>query len=224
MDDRMILAFVGWLITVRGVGASSIKQYMSGLRTVHLKQGFLPGNLRPDILNSIIRGREQQESKKRIPRLAVTLPILKLLKRLLSLSNRSQEEKRMIWSVCCMAFHGSFRIHELLSKAKTTFDASTTLLGGDVRLVNTSIDGQKEDILVIHLKSPKEEQLSGGINVELFATGGFSCPVSAWRTWRSTTKAGLPPTKPVFRFTDGKCLTGAYFNQILVFTWAIHRL
>ena len=40
MDDRMVLAFVGWLITVRGVGASTIKQYLSGLRTVHLKRGF----------------------------------------------------------------------------------------------------------------------------------------------------------------------------------------
>ena len=215
MDDRMILAFVGWLITVRGVGASSIKQYMSGLRTVHLKQGFLPGNLRPEILNSIIRGREQQDSKKRIPRLAVTLPILKLTKKLISMSNRSKEEKRMIWTVCCMAFHGSFRIHELLSKANTTFDTTTTLLGRDIRLVNTTIEGQKEEVLVIHLKSPKEEHLTGGINVELFATGGFSCPVSAWRKWRSSTKASLPPTKPVFRFTDGKCMSGANFNQIL---------
>ena len=40
MNDEMILAFVGWLITVRKVGASTIKQYLSGLRTVHLKRVF----------------------------------------------------------------------------------------------------------------------------------------------------------------------------------------
>ena len=78
MDDRMIIAFVGWLITVRKVGAASIKQYMSGLRTVHLKNGYLPGNLRPDILNAIIKGKEQEDAKKRVPRLAMTLPIMRL--------------------------------------------------------------------------------------------------------------------------------------------------
>ena len=108
MDDRMVLAFVGWLITVRGVGASTIKQYLSGLRTVHLKRGFFPGNLRPDIIKSIIKGREQQELKTKIPRLTMTLPILKLLKALLKKSNMSLERKRLAWVICCMAFHGSF--------------------------------------------------------------------------------------------------------------------
>ena len=121
----------------------------------------------------------------------------------------------MSWTVCCLAFHGSFRIHELLSKANMSFDATTTLLGRDVRLVNTSIEGQKEEVLVIHLKSPKEEHLNGGINVELFATGGFSCPITTWKNWRGLTKTSLPPTKPVFRLPNGKGLTGAYFNQTL---------
>ena len=84
MDDRMTIAFVGWLITVRKVGSASIKQYMSGLRTVHLKNGYLPGNLRPDILNAIIKGKEQDYAKKRLPRLAMTLPIVRLLKKLLT--------------------------------------------------------------------------------------------------------------------------------------------
>ena len=84
MNDEMILAFVGWLITVRKVGASTIKQYLSGL-------------------------------------------------------------------------------------------------------------------LVIYLKSPKEEVISTWVNVELFATGTFSCPVSAWKKWRQVDKYRLSPTKPIFR-------------------------
>ena len=116
MTNRMVLCFVGWLIEVRKVSASSIKQYLAGLRTVHLKNGHFPGNLRPDIVNSIIRGREQEEAKKDAPRLAMTIPIMKLLKKLLTMSPLSLERKRLIWVVCCLAFHGSFRIHELLSR------------------------------------------------------------------------------------------------------------
>ena len=63
MDDRMILAFVGWLLTVRKVGAASVRQYLSGLRTIHLKNGYLPGNLRPELVKSIIKGQEQQQSR-----------------------------------------------------------------------------------------------------------------------------------------------------------------
>ena len=215
MDDRMVLAFVGWLITVRGVGASTIKQYLSGLRTVHLKRGFFPGNLRPDIIKSIIKGREQQELKTKIPRLAMTLPILKLLKALLKKSNMSLERKRLAWVICCMAFHGSFRIHELLSKKQNTYDPNSTLLGVDVRLVKLKIDGADEEMLVVHLKSPKEQVLSTGVKVELFATNTFSCPVSAWKKWRKVDRFGLSPTKPVFRTQDGMCFTGAQFNRDL---------
>ena len=70
-------------------------------------------------------------------------------------------------------------------------------------------------MLVIHLKSPKEEVISTGVNVELFATGTFSCPVSAWKKWRQVDKYRLSPTKPVFRTPEGKCFTGAQFNEDL---------
>ena len=86
MNDRMVLAFIGWLITVRKVSAAMIKQYLSGLRTIHLKNGFLPGNLRPNIVNSILKGQEQEDSKSKVPRLAMTIPVMRLLKKLISMS------------------------------------------------------------------------------------------------------------------------------------------
>ena len=57
MDDRMILLYVGWLITSRGVKVTSISQYLSGLRVVHLKHGVFPPNLRPEIVKAIIKGK-----------------------------------------------------------------------------------------------------------------------------------------------------------------------
>ena len=74
----MILAFVGWLITVRKVSASTISQYLSGLRITHLKNGVLPPCLRPDVVQSILKGLEHEATKNSIPRLPVTIPIMRL--------------------------------------------------------------------------------------------------------------------------------------------------
>ena len=103
----------------------------------------------------------------------------------------------------------------MLSRNKTTFDPNTTLLGSDVRLVQTRIEGKEEEVLIVHLKSPKEEVISAGVNVELFGTGTISCPVAAWKKWRQVDKYRLSPTKPVFRTHDGTCFTGAQFNDSL---------
>ena len=72
-----------------------------------------------------------------------------------------------------------------------------------------------ETILVIHLKNPKEEKLSNGVNIELFANDTFTCPIAAWVKWLKCSNLRLAPTKPVFRQNDGKCLTGNLFNKEL---------
>ena len=175
----MVLAFIGWLITVRKVRSGTISQYLSGLRVVHLKKGFWPSNLRPDLVKAIMKGHENEELKKRAPRLHMTIPVLKLLKKLLSMSKMSLSQKRLIWAVCCIAFHGSFRIHELLSRHGLSFDPTTTLLRKDTRFLTVKIDGVDEQVLVIHLKNPKEDKLKLGVNVEPFSIGTVPCPVEA---------------------------------------------
>ena len=106
MSNRMVLAFVGWLIDVRKLSSSSISQYVSGLRTVHLRSGVLPGNLRPEIVGSIIKGRahEEQQMPDKPPRLAMTLTVMDMLKFLIIASDIALEEKRLLWVVSCMAF------------------------------------------------------------------------------------------------------------------------
>ena len=135
----MIIAFVGWLMTVRKISSKSISQYLSGLRVVHLKNGVLPGNLRPDIVQAILKGHGHNDISQKPPRLAMTIPVMKLLKKLLTVSDMPIEKKRLLWTISCVAFHGSFRIHELLSKEEMVFDHTTTLLGADVRRSMSSI-------------------------------------------------------------------------------------
>ena len=159
IDPRMIIAFVGWLMTVRRISSTSISQYLSGLRIVHLKNGVLPVNLRPDIVQAILKGHSHNPINQKAPRLAMTIPVMKLLKKLLTISNMPIDKKRLFWTVCCMALHGSFRIHELLSKNELTYDYSTTLLGADVKKLELQIEGHTEEVIRVHLKNPKEDKI-----------------------------------------------------------------
>ena len=149
MDDRMVLSYVGWLIVHRKVSSASITQYISGLRVAHLKHGVMPGNLRPAIVAAILRGKENGEnmSAHKVPRLAMTIPVMKLLKALLAASKLALSRKRLVWAISCMAFHGSFRIHELLSREAHTYDPKTTLLGCDIRKTRTNYCSLKMQIL-----------------------------------------------------------------------------
>ena len=186
---RMVLAFVGWLISKRKVSAGTISQYLSGLRVIHLKKGVWPGSLRPEIVKSILKGHEQEVLKRRIPRLAMTMPIMNLLKKLLTKSKMELSKKRLVWAICCLALHGSFRIHELLAREELQFDPTSALLGKDVRKLK--------------------------VKIELISTGTLTCPVAAWEKWQSASKLRIEPLKPVFRLDNGKCMTGASFNKIL---------
>ena len=140
MDDRMILTYVGWLMVHRKVSAASINQYISGLRVAHLKHGVMPVNLRPAIVAAILRGKENEENAagNKIPRLAMTMSVMKLLKALLAASELALSRKRLVWAISCLAFHGSFRIHELLSREAHTYDPKSTLLGCNVRKTGTN--------------------------------------------------------------------------------------
>ena len=165
-------------------------------------------------MKAIIQGKHNQEKGiKRAPRMAMTTPVLKLVKLLLKKKRMNQEDRRPIWAVSCMAFHGSFRIHEMLSRNGKEFDPTTTLLGCDVGLHTVSIEGKTEDILRVHLKHPKEDYLGKGVTVELFGTGTFSCPLNAYKKWRNVAKGSITKSLPVFCLANGECYTGDKFNK-----------
>ena len=86
---------------------------------MHLKNGVAwESETRYFSFSFIPWGKSNKESmsKKKAPRLAMSLPVLKLLKVLLVKTRMLQDRRRLIWAVGCMAFHGSFCFHELLSR------------------------------------------------------------------------------------------------------------
>ena len=217
---RETLVYIGWLKNSRNVTAGTINKYLSGIRLMHLKEGYNVPALRPDIVQSVLTGLEQQENvekrlKGKVERLAVTKSVLKLIKHQLIKKKWTLEKKRLVWTVCLLAFHGSFRIHELLSKVLHEYDPSLTLLGKDLTIENCSIDNHCVKVLKVWLKSPKEQKQGQGLMVEVFETKSEFCPVAAYEKWRGVSKIAYSKTKPAFRSENGVLYTGKLFNEDL---------
>ena len=111
-----------------------------------------------------------------------------------------------------MAFHASFRIHELLPKVQHEYDPVVTLLGRDINVENCSIDNNDHKLLKVWLKSPKEQKKGQGLMVEVFGTKSELCPVAAYEKWRAISKIAYSKTKPAFRIETGELYTGKMFN------------
>ena len=190
MNTASVLTFIGWLIK-RKLKASTINSYISGLRQVHLAKIYDEPSLRPAIVSSVIEGRSHIDKVKerlggRCIRLPVTLNIMKLIKATLNRSNDSYGVIRLIWAICTKAFSGGFRIHELLSRLENSYDPAFTLLTSDVKVARVKIGNKPVEVLQVRVKSPKEDRIGKDIIVDVYESGGFACPVRAFKKWKET--------------------------------------
>ena len=216
-DLTKTLNYVGFLLYTREVSAKTVNQYLSGVRYLHLCRRHDPSCLRPPIVSMILKGREHWENVKdtlesKPQRVAVTLRILRYLKRVIRETSFEVEKKLRLWAICCLLWNGSLRVHELLSKHKNMFDPLTTLCKGDIELVKAQVGTEEKTFIRLHLKSPKERRIGTGVKLEIFGNQTFCCPVSAWQRWEAKVK--LQSDMPVF-MEGNACFTGAEFNRTL---------
>ena len=212
------LNYVGFLLEIRKCSAKTVGCYLSGIRMWHLCNGFDQACLRPDIVNLVLKGREHfEEAKKTLEgkpkRVAMTIPMMKLLLRKIRESEMNNEMKTRVWLISCLMWNGSLRVSEVLSRTENEFDPLTTLCVGDINLSTVNNGGEQIEVLQYHLKSPKERRIGNGVKLEIFGNGSFCCPVRAWKSW--TKKVTLTEGQPVFKQTSSKCFTGKEFNRVL---------
>ena len=222
---RTTLAYIGYLLNSkesggRGIQGKSVEKYISALRLIHMKKGFFSPHLRPEIVGQIIRGAcNRDQIKKRMQgktgRLAMTPELMLKLKNRLAQSKMRLSKKRIIWAVSTISWAGALRIHEILSKHGDKFDPMTTLLASDITSTEAMVGDRKVKALKMVLKHPKEERLSAGVIIDLFATGDFMCPVKAHTDWLRDKVVNLSTLKPMYRLADGQAYTGAAFNKDL---------
>lgn len=218
LSNESTLVFIDWLIRIRGVKSGTVNSYLAGIRQLHILKGMEAPSLRSAQVGLVLKGQANIEAteKRSNPhrgRLPVTLALLKIIKDRIRQEKWHISKKLLIWTVCTTAFHGGFRIHELLARQEAVFDPDFTLLGGDARTQACTVEGLNTECIELRIKSPKESKTGSVVIVDVFATGGQTCPVKAFKKWKKHTDGDVD--KPLFRGADGKPLTGAKLNRIL---------
>ena len=216
LDEKKILTFIGYLLK-KGLAASTIESYLSGLRQAQIAAGMGDMNLRTPLIKQIIRGRKNQsltEGSNTKTRLPITPAILKVMKDYIKKSELRTERKLLIWCIACTGFNGGFRIHEILPQNKKTFDPFKTLLQEDASLEHVNVNGKKVGTLQIRLKTEKTNRSKKHTIVDLYQSGNSICPIRAFTKWyaaRSKTGENLP----LFLDEEGQAFTGRRFNLFL---------
>ena len=217
------LAYIAYLLCPkakggRGLKGVSVEKYISALRMVHMQRGFFEPWIRPEIVKLCIRGAKHRDQiVKRLAgkagKHAMTPQLMWKLKQQLNRAALTLQRKRIIWATATICFAGSLRIHELLARETRRFDPSSTMLASHIKLKRVELEGRRAEILQVFLAHPKEEKLSAGIKVDLFSSGDFMCPITAFVNWRRDKGVQLDAQMPLFRMECGRNYTGKLFNQ-----------
>ena len=201
--------FVTWCMFKRNLMSSTTQSYVNSLASIQQLMGFDSSVFSSLVTKAMLRGTENLETSKlqfKHTRKVFTLPLLKLLGHEIARSKWSEDSKRIFWACACTSFFGSFRIGELLAHCKNSYDPSSTLLWGDLKLRN--------DSCMIHIKNPKNKKKEGEF-VDLFEFPDTSvCPVKCLKYLKQYCSS-ITPSKPIFMFENGNLLTPAVFNETL---------
>ena len=124
-------------------------------------------------------------------------------------------ERTRFWAIATLAWHGSFRIHELLSRTASEYDQTETLLWKDLKTGKVNIDGKELRVITVHVDSPKLDRIGAGDKIQILETGTIMCPIKALYKYRTATNITEKDDLPVFRITATKCYTGRDMNKKL---------
>ena len=106
----------------------------------------------------------------------------------------------MLWAAACMCFFGFLRCREIVVPSDSTFNATTHVTVGDVRVDNTS----NPQYIQVNIKTSKTDPFRRGVLVYLGSTNGDVCPVAAVLAY--IVLRGSAPGL-FFRFAVGRPLT-----------------
>jgi hypothetical protein len=215
LQEEDILQFIGWLAKDRKVKAGTINSYLAGIRQIHIMKGMEPPVIRTNLVKFLLQGKKnldniEARAGNKIKRLPMTITVMKLLKEEIRRWEVGIEQKLLTWAIATVAFHGAFRIHELLNKQEGEFDPDFALLGKDVR-VKTEEAGTRR--IEVRLKCPKENRSGKEVVVDIFESGGTLCPVKAFTRWQE--KRQPEDGLPIFRDERGVPVTGKKMNSWL---------
>lgn len=179
------------------VSYQTIKVYLAGIRLLHLEHGLLDPTRDAPLLTYLCTGIRRSSKKKTRSRLPITIPLLHTIKRQLSTSALTAQDKLLYWAAFTLAFYGFLRASEYSYPTKRKYRHSSHLLLRDLAVKKHSIS--------IHLKRSKTDRFGKSATVLIGATGSSTCPVRAMRKFSVARRR--QPSGPLFRLSNGDLLT-----------------
>ena len=176
---------------------SSIKVYLSAVRSLHIDSGFadpLHNCLR---LQRVVRGIKRVQGSSVDKRMPVTSDIMMIIFRSMDFHIF---DDIMFWSACTLAYFGFLRASEFTTPSRSTFNSSFNLTLQDV-----AFDSRVQPSCVrVHLKASKTDPFRKGCDIFIGRGSGHLCAVSALVQYLSLRGNA---TGPLFLRSDGSPLS-----------------
>jgi hypothetical protein len=212
INEEVLSSFINWAILVNRMKPSTLTAYLSHLKLIHKLRNLSDKSFDSFICKTQMRGAENlnfYSGSQPVVKKVMSLPLLKILGHEIAISSWNTNSKVVVWATYTVAFFGSFRLGELLSKNEDSFNPFETLLWRDVKFLH----GDSIQVLNKISKTRKP----GGEYISIFEFPFFGCcPVAALSLLAKVSNASENPLKPVFQFDNGKCLTKKVLNFLII--------
>lgn len=182
----------------------SIKNYLSGVKTMHYLLGFSTQNINDFLINISLRGIERLHPHQIKQASPITPEILGHIYKLLDTESKTDS---VFWCLFLFAFFLFARKSNLVPNSEADISKNKILLRKDIQLVN--------EMLIVSMRWSKTNQFGQRIlQIPLLAIPeSIFCPVHAYTVMCNKVHANV--TNPLFSLPNGKCITYPAFQSKL---------
>ena len=196
-DEWTLCLFATFL--ARSVKHSSIKVYLSVVRSLHIEESFPDPLVNCLRLRRVVRGIKRTQGSSQVQRLPITDDILMIIFNSLDLSI---PDHCMFWAACNLAYFGFLRSAEFTVPNLASFSPALHL-----GVVDISVDSDsRPDCLRVQIKASKTNPFCKGCFIHI---GRGSFPLCALQAVMAYLVVRGNSGGPLFPFQDGRPLSRA---------------
>ncbi len=208
-----LIRFSVFMFKVRNVAPSTIRQYLTALKTIHGMLEYSVVNFSSTTLKYVLRGYENQYKameQDNCDRRAFTYPLLKLFAEGLSKENMPPINAQNFLTCATLGFFSSCRMGDLLRDGMST--------NVDRLLTWEKIQYKSSNEIIVYLSHPKHAKRENGVICDVFKFPiPLYCPISNLTLLAKMQRKmnRTDPKLPVFMLSDGKTLSMKNMNYML---------
>jgi len=200
-DEWTLCLFVTFL--ARTIQHSSIKVYLSGVRALHIEQGFPDPLMNCLRLQRVVRGIKRCQGSPSSSRLPITDDLMLVIWRSLDLC---LPDHCMFWAACSLGYFGFLRASEFTVPNLSSFSSSLHLGVQDVAVDSPSAPS----CMRIKIKGSKTDPFRKGCLIHIGVGRHPLCAVHALMTYLAL--RGDAPG-PLFLFQSGQPLSRSVLTE-----------